>query len=72
MRRLTRFPSPDQGTTPALSKFWMPLDEFTQKTVEGLVRGDPEVAVGFAATVPAKYTAGMRESLENGYKINQV
>lgn len=30
----------DQGTTEALSKHWMPLDEFTGHTIEGLQKGE--------------------------------
>ena len=36
----------DQGTTEALSKHWMPLDEFTDLTMEGLQGG------GFQNMVP--------------------
>lgn len=36
------------GTTEKLSKFWMPLDEYTKVTMEGLRRGDPHVACGMA------------------------
>jgi len=45
----------EQGTTPALSKFWMPLDEYTGKTMEGLRKGDEQVAVGTAATVLKRF-----------------
>ncbi|THU94842.1 NAD(P)-binding protein [Dendrothele bispora CBS 962.96] len=37
-----------QGTTDVLSKFWMPLDEFTNTVMEGLKRGDTVVAAGNA------------------------
>ena len=57
----------DQGTTPALSKFWMPLAEYTQHTIDGLVRGDPEVVVGLSAAVLEKYEKGKREAVEEGY-----
>ncbi|TFK89630.1 NAD(P)-binding protein [Polyporus arcularius HHB13444] len=56
-----------QGTTPVLSKFWMPLDEYTKHTIEGLVRGDPEVAVGLSAAVLEKYEKGKREAVEQAY-----
>ncbi len=58
----------DQGTTPALSKLWMPLDEFTKHTMEGLIRGDSEVAVGFSAQLLEKYEKGKRESVEQASK----
>ncbi|KAI0721305.1 NAD(P)-binding protein [Cerioporus squamosus] len=57
-----------QGTTPTLSKVWMPLDEFTKHTMEGLIRGDPEVAVGFSSQVLEKYEKGKRESVEQAFK----
>ncbi|KAI1793897.1 NAD(P)-binding protein [Ganoderma leucocontextum] len=53
-----------QGTAPALSKLWMPLDQFTKLTMEGLIRGDPDIAVGFAATHFEKYEKGKREQVE--------
>ena len=45
----------DQGTTPALSKCWMPLAEYTKHTIDSLVRGDSEVVVGMSAAVLEKY-----------------
>ncbi|THH30087.1 hypothetical protein EUX98_g4118 [Antrodiella citrinella] len=35
-----------QGTTPRLSKVWMPLSQFTPLAVEGLLRGDLQIAIG--------------------------
>ena len=35
----------EQGTTERLSKSWMPLDEFTKYTMEGLQRGDFNIIV---------------------------
>ncbi|OCB87119.1 hypothetical protein A7U60_g5854 [Sanghuangporus baumii] len=35
----------EQGTTEAISKNWMPLDEFTKYTMEGLQRGDFNIVV---------------------------
>jgi hypothetical protein len=46
---LTELPSTEQGTTQQLSKFWMPLKEFTEKAVAGLQQGDVHVPVGTAA-----------------------
>ncbi|EJD03582.1 NAD-binding protein [Fomitiporia mediterranea MF3/22] len=34
-----------QGTTEALSKHWMPLDEFTKYAMEGMQRGDFNIVV---------------------------
>ncbi|KAI0067697.1 NAD-P-binding protein [Artomyces pyxidatus] len=32
-----------------LSKFWMPLDEFTKIEMDGLQKGEPQIAAGWAA-----------------------
>lgn len=32
--------------TPQLSKFWMPLDEFTALAIDGLKRGDLHIPIG--------------------------
>jgi len=45
----------EQGTTAMLSKFWMPLDEYTKKTMDGLRKGDEQVAVGMAANVLKRF-----------------
>ncbi len=45
----------------------MPLDEYTKHTIDGLVRGDPEVAVGMSAAVLEKYEKGKREAVEQAY-----
>jgi len=43
------------GTTEKLSKFWMPLDEFTKTTVEELRRGDHHILVGQSKVQFEKY-----------------
>ncbi|KZT75184.1 NAD(P)-binding protein [Daedalea quercina L-15889] len=35
-----------QGTTPKLSKMWLPLEDFTKEAMEGLKRGDVQIPVG--------------------------
>jgi len=45
----------EQGTTERLSKFWMPLAEYTKLTVEGLRRGDIHVVSGNAAELLEKF-----------------
>ncbi|KAJ3984785.1 hypothetical protein F5890DRAFT_1514708 [Lentinula detonsa] len=37
-----------EGTTEALSKFWMPLSEYIKETIEGFQRGDSVVCNGMA------------------------
>ena len=44
--------------TPALSKFWMPLDKFTQLTMEGLIRGDTDIAPGDAGDAIERFDKG--------------
>ncbi|KIK60982.1 hypothetical protein GYMLUDRAFT_167102 [Collybiopsis luxurians FD-317 M1] len=44
-----------EGTTEALSKFWMPLDTYTKETVEGLQRGENVVCCGQAKIVYEKF-----------------
>ncbi|KAJ7275318.1 hypothetical protein B0H12DRAFT_1266294 [Mycena haematopus] len=51
----------EQGTTERLSKFWMPLDEYTKLTMDGLRKGDIHVAAGAAAMVLEKFEqAGLK------------
>ncbi|KAJ6604371.1 hypothetical protein DFH09DRAFT_1122458 [Mycena vulgaris] len=45
----------EQGTTERLSKFWMPLDEYTKTTMEGLQKGDIHVAAGMAETIYKRF-----------------
>ncbi|KAJ7462669.1 hypothetical protein B0H11DRAFT_1815674 [Mycena galericulata] len=60
----------EQGTTPMLSKFWMPLDEYTKKTMDGLKKGGDQIAVGTAEIVLKRFegldapfpTAGIERS----------
>ncbi|KAJ7042526.1 hypothetical protein C8F04DRAFT_1076216, partial [Mycena alexandri] len=57
----------EQGTTEMLSKFWMPLDEYTKTTIEGLRRGDIHVAAGAAAAVVKRFAdAGLNDSFPIG------
>ncbi|KAI0375347.1 NAD-P-binding protein [Pilatotrama ljubarskyi] len=54
-----------QGTTPSLSKAWMPLDEFTKHTMQGLIRGDPQVAVGAAADSLERFENGKLDAVQH-------
>jgi len=51
-----------EGTTERLSKFWMPLREFTPKVMEGLYRGDETISIGTAADSFAKFEEGKQEA----------
>ncbi|TCD69987.1 hypothetical protein EIP91_005576 [Steccherinum ochraceum] len=44
-----------QGSTARMSQFWMPLTEFTQKAMEGLLRGDMQIPVGVALDTWTKF-----------------
>ena len=57
----------DEGTTQSLSKFWMPLEEYTRSTMEGLVRGDPYVPAGMAVNQHKKFEEGKLELAEKMY-----
>ncbi|CCL98975.1 uncharacterized protein FIBRA_00983 [Fibroporia radiculosa] len=57
-----------QGTTPALSKFWMPLDIFTEAAVDGLVRGDTYIPVGDAVRQWNRFEKGKAEESEKMQK----
>lgn len=57
----------DQGLTPFLAKVWMPLVEFTKLTLEGLVRGDPQIAPGMAGQTIEKYHEGIVEAVQQFY-----
>ena len=48
----------DQGTTPRLSKVWMPLSEFTPLAMQGLLHGDMQIPVGKTAKQWEKYEKG--------------
>ncbi|KAI0788592.1 hypothetical protein C8Q75DRAFT_734283 [Abortiporus biennis] len=53
-----------QGTTPALSKFWMPLDVFIPQVVDGLKRGDVQIPIGQAAEGWDTFEKGKLERIE--------
>lgn len=57
----------DQGLTPFLARVWMPLVEFTKLTLEGLVRGDPQIAPGMAGQTIEKYHDGIVEAVQQFY-----
>ncbi|KAF9065120.1 hypothetical protein BDP27DRAFT_1393673 [Rhodocollybia butyracea] len=44
-----------EGTTDALSKFWVPIDAYTKEAIEGLQRGDDVVSSGFAKVAYEKF-----------------
>ncbi|KAF8078420.1 hypothetical protein FPV67DRAFT_1465214 [Lyophyllum atratum] len=52
------------GTTEKLSKFWMPLDEYTKIILEGLKNGDPYITAGTASDVFTNFEAGKLERVE--------
>ncbi|KAJ6509253.1 hypothetical protein C8R47DRAFT_1097952 [Mycena vitilis] len=56
----------EQGTTEQLSKFWMPLDQYTKETIDGLRRGDSHIASGRADEVLKQF---QKEGLNDPWKM---
>lgn len=56
------------GTTEKLSKFWMPLEEYTTKTMEGLEKGDINICTGNILGVFEKFEKGKDELAEQFQK----
>lgn len=52
-----------QGTTPKLSKFWLPLDKFTEETMAGLCRGDLHICPGDTKEKWEKFEKGKLEMM---------
>lgn len=59
----------EQGTTETLSKFWMPLKEFTEKEVEGLKQGHLHIPIGQSAETYEKFNE--RGKIEQVKQIHQ-
>ncbi|KAI9058840.1 NAD-P-binding protein [Trametes sanguinea] len=57
-----------QGKTPVLSKVWMPLKEFTEHAMAGLIRGDPNVPVGNASQDFNHFEKGKQEAAQKFYE----
>lgn len=43
------------GTTEQLSKFWIPLSEYTKNTMEGLREGDHVISMSLPKTLYTKF-----------------
>jgi hypothetical protein len=56
-----------EGTTQRLSNFWIPLEEYTKVTMDGLVRGDPYVLAGRVVDEHKKFEEGKLELAEKMY-----
>jgi len=61
-----------QGRTPALTKVWMTLAEFTPQVMQGLERGDDTIAIGSAAEWYAKHEKGKQEGADAMYSQRGV
>ncbi|KAG2368232.1 hypothetical protein BDR07DRAFT_1325385 [Suillus spraguei] len=57
-----------EGTTQRLSNFWLPLEEYTKVTMEGLVRGDPYVLAGMAINQHKQFEEGKLEAATKLYE----
>ncbi|KAF9458120.1 hypothetical protein BDZ94DRAFT_146934 [Collybia nuda] len=53
-----------EGTTEALSKFWMSLDEYIPLTMNGLRKGDREISAGGSLAALQKFEPGKIEMAE--------
>ncbi|KAL7285167.1 hypothetical protein ACG7TL_000259 [Trametes sanguinea] len=58
----------DQGKTPVLSKVWMPLKEFTEHAMAGLIRGDPNIPVGTASQDFNHFEKGKQAAAQKFYE----
>lgn len=57
-----------QGMTGSLSRFWMPLSEFTKLTMAKLSTDAAEIPIGMAAHAYEKYEAGKLEATNKFYE----
>lgn len=57
-----------EGTTEALAKFWMPLEEFVTIVTRELVAGTPFIVVGRSAEAWNKYEKGKEEIVTQLWK----
>ncbi|KAG6911814.1 hypothetical protein DXG01_000061 [Tephrocybe rancida] len=60
------------GTTEKLSKFWMPLDEYTRLTMEGLTNGESHIAAGSASDAFKRFDSGKVELAERLYNMHKT
>jgi hypothetical protein len=57
------------GTSEALSKVWMPLDEYTRLTMEGLRKGDRQISSAGSLAALQRFDAGKLEMAEAFHKM---
>ncbi|KAF5356112.1 hypothetical protein D9756_003934 [Leucocoprinus leucothites] len=57
-----------EGTTEALSKFWMPLEEFVTIVTKGLIAGTPFIGAGTSADVWNRFEKGKEEIVARLWK----
>ena len=50
-----------------LSKIWMPLEEYTKITMEGLMRGDDAVLAGMGVTLFERFNECGKQELVNNF-----
>lgn len=61
-----------QGTAETLSKYWMPLTEFTKLTMAELSTDAAQIPIGMAARAYEKYEAGKLEAADKFYELQKV
>lgn len=59
-----------EGTTEALSKVWMPLEEFVPIVTKGLVAGTPHITAGMAEGAWDRFEKGKDEIVASFYKAH--
>ncbi|OBZ79087.1 putative oxidoreductase DltE [Grifola frondosa] len=57
-----------QGMTPALSKVWMPLDDFTKAAMDGLLRGNVQITAGFVNLNWDHFEKGKIEKIREAFQ----
>lgn len=71
VQRLMTTPFLAYGTTEKLSKFWMPLEEYTKVVLEALKRGETYITAGSTPDNFKRFDTGKLELAENLYKMGK-
>lgn len=57
-----------QGLSETLSKFWMPLEEFTSKTMDGLKEGKTQIPIGRSASTWEQFEKDKLPIIQQSYE----
>ena len=58
----------DQGLSDTLSKFWMPLEDFTAKTMVGLKEGKTQIPIGRSASTWSQFEKDKFPIVQQSYE----